>query len=77
MADITFLPTCSNCGKVLWGKTIDILEERVVVHREEGLCTAKDRNIEPWECPKCRHVFDRIVIPTKLPFDCPLEEVKI
>ena len=72
MARIDFLPVCSNCGTVLWGRTIDILEGQLVVKREEEiLWPAKNWNIDPLECPKCRHIFDSIVIPIKLPFETP------
>lgn len=72
MARIEFLPICSNCGTVLWDKTIDILEDRLVVNREEEvLWPVKNWNIEPLECPKCRHMFDSIVMPTNLPFETP------
>ena len=72
MARIDFLPVCGNCGTVLYGKTIDILKKGSTLPKEkEILWHDLGWEIKPLECPNCRHVFDSIAMPTKLPFNTP------
>jgi len=53
MNTILFMPVCTKCLKIIW-QTVD--------------CDDK-HNIVPDKCPYCGTWFDRIAMPTKLPFD--------
>lgn len=63
MADIFFKPICESCRReikdVVDCKRIEIQSELIT----------KKYEILPNTCPYCGVVFDRIVIPTTLPYD--------
>ena len=74
MAEINFLPVCSECGNVLFGEEIDyehikdILDgERIILRHAVGI-------VHPTKCPKCNVVFSKITAPTRLPFYCKNKE---
>lgn len=64
MAEINFLPVCSNCNKVIHGEIdyeeIDTMDIRLFIH--------KHWEITPRICPYCGEFFETITMPTKLPF---------
>ena len=67
MADIRFLPVCSNCGTILKYREIEVYEEEF--GRIDGyLFTANNGKISPDQCPICGIIFDKIIMPTRLPF---------
>ena len=63
MSSIVFMPVCSRCGTVLYGREIDYIrpgdKNSIVGH------------VTPSECPVCKTRLNRIVIPTKLPWETP------
>lgn len=64
MAEINFLPVCSNCNKVISGN-IDCEEyERM----DLSLAISMFYEITPRACPNCGEYFDRITMPQRLPF---------
>lgn len=66
MAEINFLPVCSNCKCIL--KEVDWkTEEDVLSNAKQHY--AKTHGIVPSCCQKCNAHFTRITMPTKLPFD--------
>lgn len=66
MAEINFLPVCSNCRTILDDQLID-LAENVTLHGQPAYAV-KDYSIVPRFCPKCREYFSSITMPTKIPF---------
>lgn len=58
IAAIVFLPVCSNCRH--------IINEEVGADFESGLFI--NAAVTPRYCPHCGSFFDRIAMPTKLPF---------
>lgn len=73
MAQIQFLPTCSECGSVLWGRHINLVKMLASVDIEKGECEFKyvaDYAVCPKFCPVCGNELESITMPTKLPFDC-------
>lgn len=68
MAEIIFRPVCSACGKVLYCDVniIESLLEPPVNNKE--LWVTKSVEIEPRCCPHCGETFERVVMPTRLPY---------
>lgn len=58
ITSISFLPVCSNCRH--------IINEEVDVDLESG--SFINAVVTPRYCSHCGSFFDRIVMPTKLPF---------
>ena len=58
MAEINFLPVCSNCKQIIH-ETIDY---------EEHADTYPSYTITPGVCPHCGERFDSITMPRRLPF---------
>ena len=67
MAEIRFLPVCSNCGTILKYREIEFGEDEFG-SIDAYLFKANNGRIRPDQCPICGIVFDRIVMPTRLPF---------
>lgn len=68
MAEINFLPVCSACGSVI-DEEIDYREAEYSENRQNNGFTLKHAcEIVPRRCPKCAEWFDRITMPTKLPY---------
>ena len=75
MADICFLPVCSECGEVLWD--VDVAAAPMIV-KEVGDTGYKylgfpdpeyERDpVSPNMCKKCGAHFETIRMPTRLPF---------
>lgn len=63
MSSIVFMPVCSRCGTVLYGREID--------YSRPGDENSIGGPVTPSECPVCKTWFNRIVIPTKLPWETP------
>jgi hypothetical protein len=63
MSNIVFMPVCSRCGTVLYGREIDC--SRLGDENSIG------GPVTPSNCPMCETWFNRIVIPTKLPWEAP------
>lgn len=63
MAEINFLPICSNC--------FNIILQEVDYKEDDGdtfIKLLKTYSITPSSCPYCEKPFTKITIPTKLPF---------
>ena len=65
-AGIEFQPVCSNCGTVIY----DI----VSVEQYKPVVDQRGRNsvsysIEPHRCKRCGVIFERVSMPTRLPYD--------
>lgn len=68
MAKIIFRPVCDACGEVLYcdvNFTESLLE--VPVNNKEP-CMTKLIEIEPAYCPHCGKTFEKILLPTRLPY---------
>ncbi len=63
MAEIEFLPVCSNCHEIIYNIEIDYTGYG---HRTTNKIWSD--SIIPYKCPYCGCYFDLITIPTKLPF---------
>ena len=75
MAEINFLPVCSNCNKVLRGETIDCEWHEDILNNPKTKPVIKVAGncyeITPYRCPFCDEYFETITIPTQLPFETP------
>jgi len=61
---IKFLPVCSECGHII-RQRVDCREIPT-----SGICNFIARQeIEPYQCPNCEAVFERIIMPRYVPFD--------
>ena len=65
MAEINFLPVCSNCRTILDDQLIDFIEDEI--HNESPYVLLKNFHIVPKFCPKCKEYFSLITMPTELP----------
>ena len=63
MSSIVFMPVCSRCGTVLYGREIDC--SRPGDENSIGV------SVTPSECPVCKTWLNRIVMPIKLPLEAP------
>ena len=63
MSSIVFMPVCSRCGTVLYGREID--------YARPGDKNSIVGHVTPNECPVCKTWLNRIVMPTKLPWEAP------
>lgn len=86
MAEINFLPVCSNCRAILDDREIDVksVYERYNEYEtwEFKELTIKDilmrqPMIQPYLCPNCGEVFTTITIPTRLPVEPTRKAVSI
>lgn len=88
MAEINFLPVCSNCRAILDDREIDVksVEERYSEYETLGLegkpISLKDilmrqPMIQPYLCPNCGEIFMAITIPTRLPVEPTRKAVSI
>lgn len=66
-AEIIFKPTCSSCEKQL--NLLINYEEEIEEIAEAKPLAHKNYTITPSHCPFCGKRFERIAIPTKLPYD--------
>ena len=68
MAEIIFRPVCSVCSRVLYCDTsiTESLLEASVNSKEPWLL--KSMSIEPICCPDCGETFEKIIMPTRLPY---------
>lgn len=57
------MPVCSRCGTVLYGREID--------YSRPGDENSIGDLVTPSECPVCKTWLNRIVIPTKFPWEAP------
>lgn len=71
MAEINFLPVCSNCKKVI---LVEVNVEYVDVWSLNEKLANKEPIINPGICPYCRAYFDSITIPRTLPFKVNIDE---
>lgn len=68
MAVINFLPTCSECGSVLYTHIdCSYLDDYTCV--DFSPIMGRYWSIEPYKCPYCNSVFEQIKMPIRLPFD--------
>ena len=68
IAEIHFLPVCSKCNQILW-ETIDCKEEPPYYVGQRERYYVPNCIISPERCPYCKRPFEKIVMPTKLPFN--------
>lgn len=68
MAEIRFLPVCSECGEVIYNTDISYEEAPCRSPLPQRMAFVY-RGICPPMCPHCLARFDAIIIPTKLPFE--------
>lgn len=64
-AHIAFLPVCSNCGSVIYDVIRYSQSEPVIKHGDNMV----SYYIDPPICKECGAVFEKITLPTRLPFD--------
>jgi len=71
MAKIMFLPTCTNCGAILYSENIDVVTEGELLQPEVGRYQRKlITTIEPGRCPWCQEPFDQILCVQRPPYSC-------
>lgn len=68
MADIVFLPVCSNCGNILLNDIIDYREEENLTEFRREPVIIHQKTIMPSQCRYCNAGFETINMPTTLPF---------
>lgn len=75
MAKIFFLPTCTNCGKILYSTYISCELNRQLVGEDPNnrVLVTNNYDIEPDHCPYCGDVFDEIYV-SRPPFYCETQE---
>lgn len=65
MAEINFVPCCSNCGVKIYDEVgveyVDELPPNDYLYR-------RNERVYPHKCPFCGEFFDCITIPSKLPY---------
>lgn len=68
MADILYMPSCSNCGRFLEGQKIERIRALEQTECQSvRLIHAVKELISPDTCPYCGAKFDTIKIPTVIP----------
>ena len=76
MAEINFLPVCSNCHRVLYDREIGV-ETDIINNEIEPLpMKIPYSRITPWKCRYCGEPFETVTMPTKLPFRVSTPEPK-
>ena len=65
-AEIHFAPICSNCGNVIF-EEINFIGDETFYSDNRVICNM-NHTIVPHKCPKCGHIFTRIIMPCKLPY---------
>lgn len=70
MAEINFLPVCSNCHKVLYDREITV-EKYVNNEVEPFPMKIPYSQISPYKCRFCGEHFETVTMPTQLPFYVP------
>lgn len=71
MAEINFLPVCSNCRAILDDREIDVSHdenESIAFIKKHNKIELLPQRIIPNICPNCHELIECITIPTKLPF---------
>lgn len=68
MAEIYFLPVCTNCRTILDDQYISVEEEITKIPVQEQVFGLKRCYIHPIMCPECHEPFTAISMPSKLPF---------
>ena len=68
MAEIHFMPVCSNCGTILPGIVYVDAEAEPIPYANYELYAPTYMEVHPRRCPRCNHIFSSILMPTKLPF---------
>lgn len=68
MADIVFLPVCSNCGNILLEDIIDYKEEESLIEFRKEPLAIRHKIIKPSRCCYCDTIFEAIKMPAQLPF---------
>lgn len=71
IANINFLPVCSNCGRVLYDQ--DVAVETDIIDNEVKPLPMKIplSRLTPGRCVYCGAIFETVTMPTKLPFRAP------
>lgn len=67
MAEIRFLPVCSNCNRIIY-ETIDF-EAAPYFGNKIKYIAAIPPYISPNDCPYCGEHFERVFMATELPFE--------
>ena len=68
MAEIHFMPVCSNCGTILTDMVYVDAEAEPIPYANDDLYAPMYVEVHPRRCPRCNHIFSSILMPTKLPF---------
>ena len=71
IAELDFLPVCSECKNILYGYTIDIVYDSDIFGTGKynwKSSIEKKPHVYPQKCPFCNADFNSIMIPCKLPF---------
>lgn len=68
MAEIYFMPVCSNCGAILTRMVYIAAEAESVPYANDELYAPMNVEVHPRRCPRCNHRFTSILMPTQLPF---------
>lgn len=77
MAEINFLPVCSNCHRILYDREIGV--ETDIINNEVKPLPMKIpySRITPYKCRYCGEYFETVTMPTKLPFYVPTPTPKM
>ena len=71
IAELNFLPVCSECKRILYGYTVDVIydPEQIGSKKYDWKPVIAPRpQIYPQHCPFCGAEFASITMPRKLPF---------
>ena len=68
MAEINFLPVCSNCRELLDYEDIDCKQTFSLVETKSDMLKIPEYHVYPCMCPNCGERFETITIPKGLPF---------
>ena len=69
MADIQFRPVCSNCNSII-NDTVNLETYNLETYVTGQDCMQRRSCfVRPSFCSKCGELFERIIMPTRLPFE--------
>lgn len=78
MADIVFVPICSNCGLPIYMdievEDLDYINSVGLTHESKILHHIQ---ISPSVCPNCGEHFELVKMPTRLPYEFPNDVKKL
>lgn len=68
MSEINFLPVCSNCREILDYEDIAVVRGYSIIGSASDFLRIPEDSVQPFMCPKCGEHFERITLPSGLPF---------